>query len=236
MRTLLTFFLLLSISLPLPVLAGVAEQSIDQKEIRQALDDYLAAESERLPRVELRFSSVDLPDAFKVPQGHVEYQVVPAKPGVIGSRRVTLLTRVDDRLVGNQSIRVELEAMAEVMVAMANLRRGDTLDETNTVLQQQDISGLRQPIFTPEDVYGKQLKQSLRLGQTLDLKQVDFPPLIKRGDRVEIHVQRGSMILTAVGEARQDGYSGDTIRVKNSESHREILCRVVAPGLVHVEF
>ena len=238
MRTPLIILLLLLASVPAWVQAanGTAVQLIDQQEIRQVLDDYLAAESERLPRVELRFSSLTLPDAFKVPQGHIEHQVIPAKPGVIGSRRVTLLTRVDDQLVNNQSIRVELEALAEVMVATTNLRRGDTLDENNLMLQQLDISKLKQPIFSAEDVYGKQLKQSLRLGQPLALKQVDFPPMIKRGERVEIRVQRGALMLTAAGEARQDGFEGDSIRVKNIESHREILCQVLAPGLVHVEF
>lgn len=240
MRTLLAIILLLLSGVPAwaqaPAVSGAKEQLIDQQEIRQVLDDYLVAESERLPRVELRFSSVDLPDAFKVPQGHVEHQVIPAKPGVIGSRRVTLMTRVDDQLVSNQSIRVELEALAEVMVATNNLRRGDTLDETNLVLQKQDITKLKQPIFAAEDVYGKQLKQSLRLGQPLALKQVDFPPMIKRGERVEIRVQRGALILTTAGEARQDGFEGDSIRVKNIETHREIICQVLSPGLVHVEF
>ena len=239
MRTLLIILLLLT-SLPAAALAQqvgrYAIQLIDQQEIRQVLDDYLAAESQRLPQVELTFSSVSLPAPFKVPQGQVAHQVIPAKPGVIGSRRVTLLTRVDDQLVKNQSIRVQLKALAEVVVASANLRRGETLDPTNIVLQQEDISKLKQPIFNPEDVYGKQLKQSVRLGQPLALKQVDFPPMIKRGERVAIQARRGSLLLTAAGEARQDGNLGDTIRVRNSESHRDVLCQVLAPGQVHVEF
>ena len=49
--------------------------------------------------------------------------------------------------------------------------------------------------------------------------------MIKRGERVEIRVQRGALMLTAAGEARQDGFEGDSIRVKNIESHREILCQ-----------
>ena len=240
MRPLLIIILLLFVSVPTLALGqlsnAVEEQLINQQEIRQVLDDFLAEESDRLPQVELSFSSVTLPQAFKVSPGHIEHQVVPAKPGVIGSRRVTLLTRVDNQVVSNKSIRVGLKAMAEVVVASANLRRGETLDESNVVLQQQDISKLKQPIFKPAEVYGKQLKRSVRLGQPLALRQVDFPPMIKRGERVEIHVQRGTLVLTAVGEARQDGHSGETIRVMNSGSHREILCRVLAPGLVRVEF
>jgi len=212
------------------------EQLIDQQEIRQVLEDFLAEKSDRLPQVELTMKSVVLPKAFKVPQGHVEHQVIPDKPDVIGSRRVTLLTRVDNRAVSNKSIRVQLEALADVVVAAANLRRGETLDELNTVLQKQDITRLKQPIFNLEDVYGKQLKRTVRLGQAINVNQVDFPPTIKRGERVEIHAQRGSLMLTTAGEARQDGLEGETIRVKNIGSQREVLCQILGPGLVKVEF
>lgn len=238
MKSLLIFLLLLFVTAPVSAQASpaVAEQLIDQQEIQQVLDDYLAEESDRLPQVELALNSVVLPKEFKIPQGHVEHQVVPAKPGVIGSRRVTLLTRVDNRVVSNKSIRVELEALAEVVVVTANLQRGETLSANNAVLQQQDISKIKQPIFNPEDIYGKKLKRSVRLGQPLELKQVDFPPTISRGERVEIHAQRGALVLTTAGEARQDGLTDETIRVMNLSSKREILCRVLAPGLVSVEF
>lgn len=240
MKNFLIIFMLLLFTGPAwaksPLVDGSAAQLIDQQEIRQVLDDYLVEQSDRLPQVELMLKSVVLPKEFMVPQGQIEHQVVPAKPGVIGSRRVTLLTRVDGQTVSNRSIRIDLEALAEVVVVTANLQRGETLDASNVMLQQQDISKLKLPIFNLEDIYDKQLKRSVRLGQPLGLKQVDFPPTIKRGDRVEIHAQRGGLVLTTAGEARQNGLTGETIRVKNIGSKRDVLCRVLAPGLVRVEF
>lgn len=230
----ITLLLLLAPSFSLAVAAD--EQLISQQEMTQVLNDYLADESDRLPRVELRFTSVSLPQPFKVPVGHIEYQVVPAKPGVVGSRRVTLMTRVDGQIVANQSIRVEIEALAEILVAADNLRRGEILSEEKVSFQQQDISTLKQPLFGGDDVFGKRLKRSVRLGQPVLRKQIEFPPLIKRGDRVVIRAQRGGLVLTAAGEARQDGLIDESIRVMNTNSRKEVLCRVTAPGQVTVEF
>lgn len=235
MRTLL----LITVLLLLPALGLAqpgAEQLIGQDEIAQVLNDYLADQSEQLPGVELRFASVALPKPFKVPAGQIEYQVVPAKPRVIGSRRVTLLTRVDGQVVNNQSIRVELEALAEILVAVENLRRGTIISPDNVSFLQQDISKLKQPLFNGEEVYGKRVKRSVRLGQPLLRKQVEFPPMIKRGDRVVIRAQRGKLMLTAAGEAKQDGLLDETIRVLNLGSRKEVRCRVVEPGLVTVGF
>jgi len=237
MRALLLIIALLLSPALGPAQSGAADsQLIDQQEMEQVLNDYLLDESERLPQVELRFASIKLPKPFTVPAGQVEHQVVPAKPGVIGSRRVTLLTRVDDQVVSNRSIRVELEALAEILVATDNLRRGEVVSPENVDFHQQDISKLKQPLFAGEDVYGKRLKRSIRLGQPLLRKQVEFPPLIKRGDRVTIEAKRGGLMLTAAGEAKQNGLADETIRVMNLGSRKEVRCRVVAAGLVQVEF
>jgi flagella basal body P-ring formation protein FlgA len=221
-----------------PVLALAASenaQQVDQQEVERVLKQYLKQQSQRLPQVDLRFKSISLAQSFKVPAGRLEHQVIPAKPGVIGSRRVTLISRVDGRTVSNQSVRVELEALAEVAVATAALRRGTLLDADDVSLRYQDISRLDKPIFAIDEIVGKRLKRSVRLGEPLQRHRVEFPPVVKRGDRVVIQAQSAGLLLTAAGEARQDGRSGETIQVRNSSSQKTILCRVVAPGQVKVE-
>ncbi|SDZ73833.1 flagella basal body P-ring formation protein FlgA [Desulfuromusa kysingii] len=239
MKYLLSLFLILA--LPLTVFAATGQSTattgplINQQEMKQILNDYLAEQSLSLPQVDLHFKSVKLPEPYRVPAGRISHEVIPAKPGMIGSRRVTLMTRVDGQIISNQSIRVELEAMAEVAIATSSLRRGEILDAGNFELQYQDISKLKDPIFAAEDIIGKRLKRSIRLGEPLQINQVEFPPVIKRGERVTIQVQSMGLMLSAAGEAKQDGSTGEAIRVMNSNSHKEILCQVVAPGLVKVE-
>jgi len=216
--------------------SSTKHQLIDRQEIEQVFNDYLAEQSNLLPHIELRFKKIEFPDAYQVPQGRVEHQVIPAKVGVIGSRRLTLLTRVDGQTVSNQSIRVELEALAEIEIATSSMRRGKILSAQDIELRYQDISKIREPIFDQTDIIGKRLKRSVRLGQPLQVNQVEFPPVIKRGDRVIIQAQNQGLMLTAAGEAKQDGRTGEEIRVMNSNSRKEVLCQVVASGLVKVEF
>lgn len=233
------YFLCLIFFLSVPLVGfgqTAAQQVIDGQEIEQVLKDYLEDQSDQLPHVELRFKSLQLPEAFRVPQGRIEHQVIPAKPGVIGSRRMTLMTRVDGETVANQSIRVDVEALAEITVVTSALRRGQILQTHDIELRYQDISKLKDPIFDFDDVIGKRLKRSVRLGDPLQRHQVEFPPVIKRGERVVIQAQGPGLVLTAAGEAREDGRSGEAIRVMNSSSRKEVLCQVIAPGLVRVGF
>jgi len=238
------FFLGLILILATPFLTyGLSQQStgdgyqlVDHQEMEQVLNDYLAEQSELLPHVEFHFKSIALPKAYRVVKGQIDHQVIPAKPGVIGSQRVTLLTRVDGQVVSNQSIRIRLEALADIAVSAGTLRRGEILSSDDIELRYQDISNVKGPIFSTQELIGKRLKRSVRLGEPLREQQVEFPPVIKRGERVVIQAQRNGLMLTAAGEAKQDGLTGEAIRVMNNDSRKEVLCQVVAPGLVKVEF
>lgn len=219
-----------------PVSAGeTAHVVIDHQEMQQILDDFLTEQSALLPQVELRLTAVQFPAPYKVPAGRIEHQLIAARPGVLGSRRISFMTRVNDQIVSNQSIRVEIEAMAEIAVAKESLRRGTRLTDNLIEMRYQDISRLSEPIFDGADAVGKIVKRTVRLGEPLQGQQLEYPPLVKRGERVVIEVQHAGMTLSAVGEARQDGREGESIRVINTGSSREVISRVVAPGLVRVE-
>jgi len=240
MKYLLSLLLLVLV----PAVTSVAAQQpattgqvvIDRHEMEQVLNAFLTRQSKQLPQVQLRFKSIDYPDPYEVPQGRIEHQLIPSNPGVIGSRRITLLTRVDGEIYSNKSLRVDLEAMAKVAVAASALRRGSILEAKDVELRLQDISRLDEPIFSVADVVGRELKRSIRLGEALEQQQIEFPPVVKRGERVVIRAQGPGLTLSAAGEAKQDGRTGEMIRVVNSNSHKEVLCQVVAPGLVKVEF
>lgn len=225
-------------------LTGAAEVTIRRRgiwiepaEIEMAITNFLIENASRFPDVEMHFASISLPARFLVPTGDISHQIIPSEPGLIGSRRLTVLTRVDDQVVNNQSLRVELVAHALVATTTRDLKRGDVLSPENLNLQAQDISQLRStPFFAMDPLLGKKLKRNLRAGETVQENQVEFPPLIERGSRVTIQARGRGLILTAFGEARQNGELGEYIRVRNNNSQREVSARVLAAGLVSVEF
>ncbi len=204
--------------------------------IEQILKSYLEKKRTLLPRAQVRFKSLKLPPAFFLPRGQLNHQVIPSNARILGSSRFTIIFRVDGRVAKNLSVRGELEAMAPVAVAAHDLGRGIILGEADLKLVEMDISALRNPSFSLHDLLGKKLKRPQRAGLALDRGAVEFPPVIRRGELVTISLKSGALLLTARGEARQDGRQDETIRVRNTSSRKEILCRVVAPGEVALEF
>lgn len=208
---------------------------IDSDNIDASIAKYLEEKSVDLPEADYSFTPRERHIPFVIPTGELIVDVIPGTPKVLGSRRFSLIYKVDNKVVKNISIRGKLEAMAPVAVLTQNVKRGAILNPTMVQMQTKDLSKLRTPCTNLREVLGKKLTRSLRTGSILDLSSVDFPPLIHKGQLVKMIVSHNGMQLTATGIASMNGTQDQIIRVLNSGSHKEIFCRVAAPGLVEVQ-
>jgi flagella basal body P-ring formation protein FlgA len=209
--------------------------AIGPREIELAIADYLKDRSTDLPAADYSFIPRELPLPFVLPGGQLEIDVIPADPKVIGSRRFSLVYKVDGKIVKNISIRGKLKALASVAILTQNVKRGTILHPDMVQLQTKDLSKLRDPCTNLREVLGKKLTRSLHSGAVLDLSSVDFPPLIHKGQLVKILINHNGIHLTATGISSMNGKQDQIIRVMNNGSHKMIFAKVAAPGLVEVQ-
>ncbi len=209
---------------------------VGPERISRLLEDFLEDKRGFLPDANVQIRSIDYPPPFYLPIGDLECEIIPSDPAILTSRRFTFIFRVDGRVERNLALRAEIEAIAPVAVATGDLSRGTLLGQRDFNMVEMDLSRLRDPSFFAEDLLGKELKRSVRRGKIVSRSDVAEPSLVNRGDLVTIIASRGSLTLTASGLAREDGEKGATIKVRNKSSDKEILCRVIAPGTVSVEF
>jgi len=209
--------------------------TIGPHEIESAIADYLEDRETDLPLADYSFIPRELPLPFMLPSGQLEIDVIPADQKVIGSRRFSLVYKVDGKIVKNISIRGKLKALASVATLTQNVKRGTILHPHMVQMQTKDLSKLRTPCTNLREVLGKKLTRSLRSGAVLDLSSIDFPPLIHKGQLVKIRINHNGMHLTATGISSMNGKKDQIIRVMNSVSRKTIFCKVAAPGLVEVQ-
>lgn len=210
--------------------------TIDADMVERLLEHYLLSQQDRLPNAEVRFKSITPIRPLVVPMGQLSHEIIPSDSQLLRSRRFTILFRIDGKVVQNVAVRAELEAIAPVVVAAADLARGVVLTAQDLKLAELDLGTVRNPCFDLEELVGQKITRPVRLGTPFDRNMVELPAVIKRGELVTIRIRQAGLQLTAKGEALKDGRAGESIRVRNSSSNKDILCRVVAPGLVEVEY
>lgn len=207
---------------------------VSTTEILGIIDSYLLQKKDELPRAEIRFIPDAQPLPFLVPAGELSWKVIPSTPEIVGSTRFSLIFSVDGRVRKNMSVRGNLEVLAPVVIAAKSLRKGTILSAQHLAMSAQDMSKLRNPCLDPKEIIGKKLTSSITSGDVISLHQVEFPPLVKKGELVRIIVRQGKLLLTATGVARSNGLKDQTIRVQNIGSKKIIYCRVAGPGVVEV--
>lgn len=203
--------------------------------VQKIIDGFLAEHGKELSGISCSFTPTEPPPPFIVPTGELAWEVIPSNPGIIGSTRFSLIGRLDNQVVKNFSVRGALKALAPVVVASSNLRRDDMITEAQIRLQSMDISSLRAPCRHKDQVIGKKVVRAIKAGTPIELTNVEFPPVVKKGALVKILGRNNGLELTATGIAKTDGKEGEIIKVKNISSEKEIFCRVTAPGLVEVQ-
>ena len=207
---------------------------IGSTKIQAIIAEYLAQNKADLPDAEIRFIPATLPLPFNLPTGKLSYEVIPSNPQILGSSKFSIIFRVDNRVAKNMSVKGRVEALGQIVVATAKLAKGTILTSDNLALAVKDLSEIADPGLELNNFIGKKLKRSLRPGTPVRTTMVETCPIIQRGERVKIVINRGSLHLSTMGIARNNGRQNQMIRVQNISSNKIVYCRVAAPGLVEV--
>ena len=208
--------------------------TIGPDRIMTIIADYIHDQKKNLPEAEVKFIPTSLPLPFQLPKGELATEVIPSNPGILGSSRFSLIFRVGNEVVKNMSVRGKIEAIANVVVTGQALPKGSILKPELLSTAPTDISDLVAPQFEPNDLTGMKLTRSLRAGSPVLAGMVESLPVVRRGEKVKIFLNSGSMHISATGFAFTDGRIDEMIRVQNLSSNKLIYCRVAAPGLVEV--
>lgn len=209
---------------------------ISQEQLQKIIGDYLQEHAARLPKAEIRFTALRVPEKLTLPTGELSWKVTPSNPEIMSSSSFSILFSVDGKPAGNYVVRGKLEAIAEVATAAVMLQKGDVISADKISMERRPLDKFDNPILTKEQLLGMQMDRPLAPGKIIEQKYIVSVPVIKMEEMVKIIARKGELQISTSGVAKAEGRAGETIRVKNISSNKLIYCRVDGPGTVSVEF
>lgn len=125
--------------------------------------------------------------------------------------------------VGNFQVEVEASVWHDIPVAHSTLRRGELLKDADITMERGDVLVQRDvfPNFPTTDMT-LELSESVAAGKPVLTRSVRVRPLILRGQMVEAIFQDGTLAISLMVESLQDGMQGQTVRVRNPKTQREL--------------
>jgi len=207
------------------------------EEIRSAVSTYVQQRTANLG-CEIRIRRLSISGNTEIPAAALEYEVVaPQQWEGWGSANLAVIARLGDRVIRNIPVRVEVEALADMVVTVRQIDHGSILAPGDLAIRKQDISQAQGRFFTKiGDAVGKKARSTLRPNSPVKADQLEKVPLIKSGQIVTIVAENERMRITVTGKAKNAGAEGDTITVQNLTSLKEIPARVLDANMVAVVF
>ena len=201
----------------------------------KALKKYTGWPIEQLDISDLRM----FPTRVGVPaSAEVEFDIAPPSNSK-GLGRVSFLVTVmaDQRPVRRVRVNGWVEIYKNVVCATRPLRKGHVLTPEDLTVVKKPLSKLRaEPLYNMKAALGKGLRRSVRSGEVITPIILQEPVLVKRGSRVTIIAQSGSLFVRVPGIVKEKGARGQFIKVQNAMSHRDILAQVLDTKTVKVFF
>jgi len=182
----------------------------------------------------LELSITGLPREINLP---VEGSKIEIKPGYLRlgqTSTVGVKALVKGKVVRTVWARVRPVMNGSVVVAVSQVKRHQLLRAADLKVEKTEITSLNGVYTDPNQVIGMRARRQLRAGQVLDSRYVEEVPLINRGDKVRIELQRGFVVITALGKALESGGAQESIRIKNMATKKEIVGTVKSAGYVVV--
>ncbi len=151
--------------------------------------------------------------------------------------RLTLTLSCETPYHWKARIKAKVSVLVKMVVAGKPLRRNQQITRSDLSLKATDIAYIRHGYFTDMSrLTGKAMKRNVQAGHILTPRQVEMPEWVKKDSEVIIEARRGTMVAQMKGIALESGAQGDTLRVRNLSSQKEILATVTGHNKVNTLF
>jgi flagella basal body P-ring formation protein FlgA len=226
-----------SLKIPEYIRVRRTSQFIDNDTLFRFYADYIATklENQGSDYKILRFKVIG---NGPLPEGDWEIDMMNRNNNdLMGYVSLSAIVRVNEKQERRLVLSGWIDRFEEVVCTAGPLERGTILTEADLRLERRNVSKLPADVMTSlEFLVGKRLKRAAKAGTVLLAHRVEVPPLINKGDRVTIVAESDSLLITAVGVAKEKGSAGEQILVKNLLNNKEIAASVVDSGTVKVHF
>jgi flagella basal body P-ring formation protein FlgA len=129
---------------------------------------------------------------------------------------------------GDLSFRATARVRGSYAIAREDLEARTELSAGDFTFEEGFLPGdPSEYALLPEEVKGKQLRQAIKAGETLEKRMLEPALAVKRGDLIELQLRTPAVVLRTAARAEQSGVTGEVIRCRNLQSGATVQARIV---------
>jgi flagella basal body P-ring formation protein FlgA len=187
---------------------------------------------------DMTITAVRVPGDIMLPSGDLQHEIQFLPQGrPSGTLPVNIFFSIDGVPVKRVMATATVVLVKEVPVTRHPIARFEFIQADDLMMQTMDVTDLpANTVFAFEEIQGQRARRSIGPQTVLRTDQFEFPPAVKRGDRVVIVAESSGLRITTIGEVQNPAKIGERVKVVNLDSNKTLLARVIDARTVQVEF
>lgn len=225
----------ISASGPVKVLRRYAV--VPPSKINQAVKTFIQRHAPWKPD-QIKVEKLTFDQELTVPPGNVTFQVTaPKHTDWLGPIPFSVQVIVDGQAVKKIVTPATIEVWSDVVIAAKPLGRYQPIQADDILIKKMNLARVPFNVIASADlVLGRRASRNIAANSVLRSDQVEMPPIVRRGDVVQVVAESEVLKVSAKGLAKENGAKGDRIQVMNLRSKKIIYAQVVGEQTVQVEF
>lgn len=151
--------------------------------------------------------------------------------------KVRVAAAAGQRALATRDVLFRLSYLTRRVIATENIRAGERITPANARIETVRVD--RRPLRVWRSPYGETAATAVDAGREITpgmIRDASAQIALRRGQAVTLKIETKLYVVTATGEAMENGRVGDLIKVKNARSRRVVHARVMPDGTVEPLF
>lgn len=170
------------------------------------------------------------PRSMQVPEGRTMDFTVTCRTSARDFRKNVQFTvgiKVDSKVYKSVPVTVKIRVFQDVLVTTSRLRRHTRCDSESVSLERREVTYIDGSAVSDPD-YAAKYRTRMAVGRNKVLREnmIEQIPAVLKNAEVTVLYNNNGLSITSKGTARENGYIGDVIRVRNETSGKVFRARI----------
>lgn len=164
---------------------------------------------------------------IRLTAGQGDYDSLSVEPITNGRPTGRVIVKVslfkNSQLIESGQVSVNISNFMNVLVATDRLDRNCLLSLETIGFESRDVTYLSdKPLTSQNEIAGRRTRRLVGKGNILTYANTELIPTVEVGREVTIIYRTGALEVSALGTALENGYAGESIRIRNEQSKKTI--------------
>lgn len=187
---------------------------------------------------QLKITRLTFDQEVTVPSGEIRFRVAaPKHTDWLGPIPFCVHILVDGRDTAKVHTPATIEVWSDVVLTVKPLGRYQPIEAEDILVKKMNLARVPANVVVRADqVLGLRARHNIAANCVLRSDQIESPPVVRRGDVVQMVAESDVLKVAVKGMAKENGAVGERIRVMNLRSRKIIHAEVLDEQTVQVEF